>query len=423
MALTTKDEVKLDSSFFSQKCANIAKSGYGKSYTARVVAEEGMELKVPMIIIDPQDAYLGMPGFDYIEAHKVKSAKGLGRLLALTSKCVVIKTKRLTIEDQNKFLAAFLVEYKRNIRKGIQYIIVDEAHKFAPEGEKTLAKEHLRAMFQENRSDGLGIMAVTQRPARLDKTILAQADILLLGRVTAYTDKRALLNYLDDKEDVEKLPKLKKGEFFIVGVADEAIIAQVREAKTTHSGGSPKNLLNEDAEGYSKHVRGIVHRTAQDNSRGATNMTDNVSTEGEPISKVLPSVDGLKDLAVLGAKVSLGGAAAGFAGTLIGSRVRSPIPVVSSRTLGAAATTVAMYAGYRMMPDRFGFLKDTMKYSAAGGTAFTLGSLAFDAFNAVKVSPPRVLQFLLSTATGASPMAVEAAADGSAPDLNTKFAA
>lgn len=422
MALTKDSKVALEASFFSQKCANIAKSGYGKSYTARVIAEEGRELGVPIIIVDPQDAYLNMDGFDYVDARNVKSAKAFGQLLAQTGRSTIIRTKRLTIDEQNKFLAAFLVAYKRAIRKGIQYMIVDEAHKFAPEGEKTAAKEHLRGMFQENRSDGLGIMAVTQRPARLDKTILAQADILLLGRVTAYTDKRALLNYLDEKEDLDKLPKLKKGEFFIVGIQDEAFVSQIREARSEHSGTSPKNLLNEDVKGYDKHIRGIVAGRAKTTDRGATNMSDTVTTQGEIVQNILPGKEGMKDLVVLGAKVGLGGATAGFAGTLIGSRVASPIPVVSSRTLGAGATTVAMYMGYRFVPDRMDFLKDTLKYGAAGGAAFTAGSLLFDALAAAKFQPPRILQFLLSTATGASPVAVEKSASGAEPDLNTKFA-
>jgi DNA helicase HerA-like ATPase len=47
-------------------------------------------------------------------------------------------------------------------------------------------------MFQENRSDGLGIIAVTQRIARIDKTIISQADNMAIGRVTSHIDKNLL---------------------------------------------------------------------------------------------------------------------------------------------------------------------------------------------------------------------------------------
>ena len=74
--------------------------------------------------------------------------------------------------------------YKQNIRKGIQTLVIDEIHKYAPEKEKTISKDSIRGLFQESRSDGLGIIGITQRPQRLDKTCLGQAEHLGVGRVT-----------------------------------------------------------------------------------------------------------------------------------------------------------------------------------------------------------------------------------------------
>ena len=419
MALSKDGKVELEDGFFGRKTANIAKSGYGKSYTGRVVCEEGREKGVPIVVIDPQDAYLGMEGFEYINAHQVKSAKALGRLVALTGKSIVIRMKKLTIEDQNNFLAAFLIEYKRNMRRGIQYIIIDEIHKYAPEGEKTASKEHVRAMFQENRSDGLGAMAISQRPARVDKTILAQCDHYFFGRVTAFTDKRALMNYLDEKEDMNKLPKLKKGEFYLIDVVEEPTIVMIREANTEHSGNSPKNLLNEDDSGYNSHINKIVVNKPNEVQK---NMTDNVSTEGEPLKNVLPSLAGAGDLVMIGMKSAVGAGLAGLTGGVLGNFLKSPIPVVSSRTLGAAGTSVAMYTGYRLMPSKLEFLKDSLKYGAAGGAAFTVGSAAFDVIAALRVNPPRIAQAVLSMATGASPVSVEGSGAEGGVDLNTNFA-
>ncbi len=87
---------------------------------------------------------------------------------------------------------SFITEFKKNIRRGIQTVIIDEVHKFAPEGQKTESKEVIRGMFQENRSDGLGCIAITQRISRLDKTILSQADHLAIGKVTSFRDKEAV---------------------------------------------------------------------------------------------------------------------------------------------------------------------------------------------------------------------------------------
>ena len=81
MSIDTTNKIELEKGFFSQKSVIIAKSGAGKSYTARVIIEESKKDSVPCIVIDPQDAHLNHEDFTYIKAENVKSAKGLGILL------------------------------------------------------------------------------------------------------------------------------------------------------------------------------------------------------------------------------------------------------------------------------------------------------------------------------------------------------
>ena len=262
MAIDITNKIKLGNEFYGEKSIIVSKSGYGKSYTARVIIEEGLEQGQTFIIIDPQDAYLNLKGFEYIDGTDVKSAKGLGVLLSQTSKNVVISTKGLSIDNQNKLVGVMLTAYKKNVRKGIQTFVIDEMHKFAPNAEKTEAKQIIRSFFQENRSDGVGIIGVTQRPARIDTTILSQADNLFLGRVTSMRDKQALGNYLDNKEEVEKLPTLGKGEFYLSLTSQEKQEAyQIRKCKTTHSGNAPKNLLKEDTNLYNTHIGSVVKKS------------------------------------------------------------------------------------------------------------------------------------------------------------------
>ena len=413
MAITEKETIKLESSTLGEKTIILAKSGYGKSYTARVMIEEGRKLGSSFVIIDPQDAYLNMPEFSYIDARKVKSAKGLGQLLAYSNKNVVLMFKRLTLEEQNRFLKAFLQEFRRHIQKGIQTIIIDEAHKFAPESQKTESRELVRGMFQENRSDGLGCIAITQRISRLDKTIISQADNLAIGKVTSFRDKEAVKNYIDEPEDLNKIKNLEKGEFYLYGFGyQEPEIVNIRQSKTEHSGDSPKNLLTEDANMFNKEVKNYVRK---DGVNKMDNVIDNTK-------KLIPTVSTFRSLAGLGMKMSIGGAVAGIAGNLLGARFKSPIPVVSSRTLGSALTTVALYAGYKVVPNER--IKDVVKYATAGSAAFTTGSIIFNVLAAANVRLPNLVTFGLATATGASPISVEGteAATGEAVDTNTKFA-
>jgi hypothetical protein len=410
MAITTDNKVDPESSFYSDKTVLVAKTGYGKSYTARVIIEEGVAKGHTFIIFDPQDAYKNLPSFEYINAQDVKSVKGLAILLSQTNRNVVISTKKLTLEDQNKFLSIFLKSFKQHIRKGIQTLVIDEAHKFAPEGQKSIARDDVRGLFQESRSDGLGIIAITQRPQRLDKTCLAQAENFACGRVTAFRDKDAIKNYMDTPEDVEKLSHLDKGEFMFFGFGfEEPVIGKVRKANTEHSGNTPNNLLNEDINLYNRHASKYVKPSKMD-----------VIDKGKELVKdVIPSKDGFMSLAITGMKVSLGTAAAGVVGTLVGSAVKSPIPVVSSRTLGSLGTTIALYAGYKMVPMES--VSSVLKYGAAGSAAFTVGSFIYDLVSFSNVQLPSIATFALTTATGAQPMGNSSNAAG--VDTNTVFAA
>ena len=416
MGISEKDIVKLEKEFYGEKSVIIAKSGYGKSYTARVIIEEGIKTGQTFIVIDPQDAYMNLPEFAYINAEDVKSAKGLAILLSQTNKNTVIRTKRLTIEDQNGFMHSFITEFRKNIRRGIQTIVIDEVHKFAPEGQKTASRDVIRGMFQENRSDGLGCIAITQRISRLDKTILSQADHLCIGRVTSHRDKEAVKNYIDNVDDIEQIAKLEKGEFYCYGFGlKEPEVIKIRKAETEHSGTSPQNLLTQDTQTYNNHIKKFVK------IRGKNTMADEIKGN-DIVKKIIPSVDGFMDLAKLGAKVSIGGAIGGIAGAFLGSKFKSPIPMISSKTIGGAGTTIALYAGYRMTP--INMTKDLLKYASAGSAVFTLGSLTFDILKGFNVKLPNLANFAIATATGANPAVATAnkTSGGSDVDVNTNFA-
>lgn len=406
------DKIELTPEQYGQKWVILGKSGSGKSYSARVLVEDGIKKGVTFTIIDPQSAYENIPNFYYVWAKKVTRAKDLGILLASTSKNTVISTKGLTIGEQNKFLNEFLEGFRKYSKKGIRAILIDECHKFAPESRKTESKEEVISMAQENRSDGLGFIAVEQRSQRLDKTILSQADYLLIHRLTSYRDLEAVKPYLDNPDDILKIKKLETGVAYFNGIKEDPFISRVRKAETEHSGNAPKNLLNEDTLNFNKHI-GKLYKT----KNGGQTMA-----EKDLVNGVVPSLDGFMDLVAKGAKMSIGMAAAGFVGAYA-SRIKSPVPFVSSRTLASGLTTVVLYAGYRKIPNAA--VKDVLGYAAAGAAVHTAGSLVFDILAATKIQVPSIVNFALVTATGVPPAQAEGstAAPGEGNvDLNTRFA-
>jgi hypothetical protein len=412
--MSVSNSVKLETPFFGEKTIILAKSGYGKSYTARVIIEEGRKLGVSFIVVDPQDAYFNLKGFAYVDVRKVKSAKDMAIVLAASHKNTVIQIKKLSIQEQARFIKSFLEVFRLHLQKGIQTIVIDEMHKFAPETETTESKEVVRGLFQENRSDGLGIIGISQRPQRIDKTCLSQADNLCIGKVTSFRDKEAIKNYIDNPDDLDKIKLLKKGEFYFYGFGfDEPIVEQVRQSETEHSGSSPKDLLNENSQLFQKNAKAFY--------KGDTTKMSEIITEGKNIvSNILPSREGFMNLAALGMKMSLGFGVSGLVGAYVGSKFKSPLPLISSRTLGAGASTVVLYTGYRMLPE--GLIKDVAKYATAGSTVFTVGSLLGDIIVATKIQLPSIVSVVLGAATGAAPAAAEATTSGSNVDLNTAMA-
>lgn len=400
------ENITLTPEFFSQKTVILSKSGYGKSYTSRVIIEDGIKNGNTFTIIDPQDAYLNLNGFEYIKISDVKDPKAYGILLAQSRRNTVIRTKHESEEDQNKFLNTFLTSYKKHIKKGIQTLVIDEVHKFAPEGANTLSKNTVRGLSQENRSDGLGIITVTQRVSRLDKTILSQADNLFIGRVTSFRDKEAVKNYIDNPDDLTKIATLEKGQFYLYGLQEEPVIVKIREAETKHSGEAPKNLLSEKNDYYLKYAPRIL-------KKGSVNrMAENVK-ETEIIKDIVPSTETFKDYAFMGAKMALGMGVAGMVGNVTGNLIKSPLPVISTRTLGSAVTVVALYAVHKNVP----MAKDITKYAVAGACAYTAGSLIFDVLDFTNVNVP-----ILNSAISMTTLVPVAQKASETADTNTLFA-
>lgn len=389
------DEVTLEPEFFGQKSTIIAKSGGGKSYTARVIIEDGLKLGVPFVIIDPQDAYNNLPNFQYIDASQVKDAQKLGILVAKTNKNVVLQVRKLALDAQAEFVKNFLRTYRQHQLKGIKTIVIDEIHKFAPEGSKTPASDYVIGLFQEDRSMGLGAIAITQRPQRMSKTILAQADVNFTGRLTALRDLQSVETYLDSKDDILKIKKADKGEFFITGLRSDPFVAKIRKAETNHSGDSPKHLLTENAPIFDKHLKSVYK---------VNKMADQVSTANEPVKDIIPSKKGLMDLAGMGAKMSLGSAISGTIGFAAQTYVKSPIPVISSRTLASGVSSLVMYAGYRKISHAG--IKDALKYGTAGSVVFTAGSLFYDILDVSGVKLPNMVNGFVGMLTGVKSMNV-----------------
>jgi hypothetical protein len=105
-------------------------------------------------------------------------------------------------------------------------IVCDEAHLYLPikEDADSVQKQALynfERIAKEGRKYGVSILAVSQRPADVSKTILSQCNNFVVLRLTNERDKGVIKNLLPDslKNTIEFLPLLDVGEALVVGDA------------------------------------------------------------------------------------------------------------------------------------------------------------------------------------------------------------
>jgi hypothetical protein len=100
-------------------------------------------------------------------------------------------------------------------------VMVDEAHRFLPEGIDTPAHRVFSTIAKEGRKYGVGLMVVTQRPSDIDASVLSQAGTMIALRVTNPADRHAVASTVPDDLGglVALLPSLRTGEGLVLGDA------------------------------------------------------------------------------------------------------------------------------------------------------------------------------------------------------------
>ena len=122
------------------------------------------------------------------------------------------------------------------------WMLIDEAHQFAPSGKSTLAKEALIRWAKEGRQPGLSLVIASQQPSALDNEIISQCDVIVAQKLTNQMDIQAINALSQDymggelKTYIRKLSR--RGEAVLVDDEQEKVIMiLVRPRKSYHGGG------------------------------------------------------------------------------------------------------------------------------------------------------------------------------------------
>ncbi|MEL6224104.1 MAG: ATP-binding protein, partial [Cyanobacteria bacterium J06627_8] len=119
------------------------------------------------------------------------------------------------------------------------FILVEEAHRFAPAHEPSRCKMIVRTILSEGRKFGLGMGLITQRPGKLDSDVLSQCMSQFLMRIVNPTDQDSLKYGVEaaGRDLLKELPALTKGQVIVAGACvNTPVLCKVRKRKTSHGG-------------------------------------------------------------------------------------------------------------------------------------------------------------------------------------------
>jgi len=170
------------------------------------------------------------------------------------------------------------------------FLIIEEAHNYCPERSfgETKSSKILRDVASEGRKFGMGMCVISQRPARVDKSVLSQCSTQLILKVTNPNDLKSISNSVEGltAESEKEIKNLSIGTALLTGVTEVPLFVNIRTRRSAHGG----------------HAVDIIgHATKQQS------MVDQVqSFEGEEVLPLIKPLTTHKDIEVMSEKPILG---------------------------------------------------------------------------------------------------------------------
>lgn len=127
------------------------------------------------------------------------------------------------------------------------FILMEEAHRFAPAHDTVATTAILRTILAEGRKFGVGIGLITQRPGKLDSDVLSQCMTQMIMRVVNPVDQASIATSVESagRDLLDELPALSKGQVIIAGAAvNTPVLVRVR-TRISHHGGETMDAPGE----------------------------------------------------------------------------------------------------------------------------------------------------------------------------------
>ncbi len=244
----SKDVLIEAQEFVTGRTCVIGQSGSGKSYTIAVLCEKLLQNNIAFCIVDTEGEYFSLK--EKFEVLWVGGQQADVNIESVDFADLIEKSIKnnvpliLDVSDvleQRKVVADFaskLYEVESNVREPY-LLVIEEADKFVPQSKDSL--KELEEISKRGRKRGLGLLVATQRPSLVNKNILSQCGNQVIGKLTTENDLKAVDLFFEDRKELELLPKLNPGEFFVMGnLSKEKVKIKVSQRVTQHKGLTPK---------------------------------------------------------------------------------------------------------------------------------------------------------------------------------------
>ena len=174
----------------------------------------------------------------------------------MPGRCTVLQINEIDERDQQVIVATLLrrlyqarMETDRGkVKEGDEkylpypvFVLIEEAHHFAPNGGEAISTRVLKQVLAEGRKFGVGVGLISQRPGKLDPDVLSQCQTQCIMRIVNELDQKTIATSVESvgHELLRNLPALSKGQVIIAGSAvNTPVLCRVRTRVTKHGGES-----------------------------------------------------------------------------------------------------------------------------------------------------------------------------------------
>ncbi len=182
---------------------------------------------------------------EYVEQTKLLGPQGTSlNDLVKKGEATLVNLRGVAPDVQELVVARIATTLFENRKKGKippLFLVIEEAHNFAPQQGSATCSRILKNIASEGRKFGLGLCAVTQRAARIDKSVLSQCNTQLILQVTNPLDLKAIAQSIEGLTPgmTEMIQSLPVGVALVTGGGYHTpLFCEVRPRATRHGGES-----------------------------------------------------------------------------------------------------------------------------------------------------------------------------------------